>query len=63
VKFKQFYQVTKKIDFDKINKAMMESLQDIAFHASNKKGINLYLLMSEEALKESDFYTKFPHLA
>ena len=62
MKFKQFYQTTGKVDFDKMNRSLFENLRDYSFHAINKKGINLYLLMDEESLKETDFYTNYPHL-
>jgi hypothetical protein len=62
VRFKKFLEAGK-VDFDKINRALMESLRDEAFHKSNKKGINKNLLKTDEQLEKEGFFKKYPHLA
>ncbi len=61
MKFSKFYKL-KNVDFDKINRAMLEDLQDDAFLVKNKKNISKFLLMTNEELQKTDFYTKYPHL-
>lgn len=41
---------------------MLENLQDHAFTAKSKKGINKYLLMTNEDLESIGFYQLYPHL-
>lgn len=61
MRFKNYYS-SNNIDFDKMNKAMFESLRDYSCCKENKKGVDKTLLKTDEQLDAEGFFKKYPHL-